>query len=424
MIVPSIDLAGGRTVQLVGGRDFALEAGDPRPIAERFGVVGEVAVIDLDAALGKGSNAGLIEDVCRIARCRVGGGIRSLEVARKWLDSGAEKIILGTAATPELLRELPRERLIAALDARDGEVVVEGWTRGTGARILERIEALAPYVSGFLVTFVELEGRLGGTAMDRVQAIVRAAGKARVTIAGGITTAEEVAELDRLGADAQVGMALYTGRLTLADAFMAPLTSDRPDGLFATVVCDPRGGALGLAWSSRESLANAIETRRGVYHSRRRGVWVKGESSGAVQRLLEIAPDCDRDALRFTVVQAPPGFCHEERWSCFGPERGLDRLAATLRERLSSAPAGSYSARLFSDPQLLKAKLIEEAGELAEASDPAHVGEEAADLLFFALAAMSRAGIGVADVEKILDRRALKVSRRRGDAKPRPDDAG
>ena len=417
MIVPSIDLAGGQSVQLIGGRDLALEAGDPRPLATRFGVVGEVAVIDLDAALGRGQNEELIAELCQLATCRVGGGIRSVEAARRWLDRGAEKVILGTAARPDILEQLPRERVIAALDARDGEVVVEGWTKGTGKGILEQVAQLAPYVGGFLVTFVELEGRLGGTSMDRVAAIVEAAGNARVTIAGGITTAEEIAALDRAGADSQVGMALYTGRLSLADAFMAPLVTDRPDGLFATVVCDPRDVALGLAWSSRESLAQAIEQRRGIYHSRRRGLWVKGESSGAVQALHRITPDCDRDAVRFTVGQADPGFCHNNTWTCFGPEHGLARLEKTLRERLKSAPPGSYTARLVDDPRLLQAKLLEEAQELAEAVIPEHVAEESADLLYLALVAMSRAGVSLEQVEAILDGRARKVTRRPGDAK-------
>lgn len=417
MIIPSIDLASGQAVQLIVGRELALEAGDPRPLATQFGIVGEIAVIDLDAALGRGSNASTIEELCRLAPCRVGGGIRSLESARHWLDCGAEKIILGTAARPDLLAELPKERLVAALDARDGEVVVEGWTKGTGKGILEQVAALAPYVGGFLVTFVELEGRLGGTSLDRVAAIVEAAGEARVTIAGGITTAEEIAALDRAGADAQVGMAIYTGRLSLADAFIAPLVSDRPDGLFATVVCDSHDVALGLAWSSRASLTRAIETRRGVYQSRRRGLWVKGESSGAVQMLHRIAPDCDRDALRFTVSQAPPGFCHNNTWTCFGPERGLARLERTLQSRLGGAPAGSYTARLMDDPRLLTAKLIEEAQELAEASSPEHVAEESADLLYLALVAMARAGVPLEQVARVLDRRALKITRRPGDAK-------
>jgi phosphoribosylformimino-5-aminoimidazole carboxamide ribonucleotide (ProFAR) isomerase len=228
MIVPSIDLQGGQTVQLVGGEALAIEAGDPRPIAARFARVGEIAVIDLDAALGRGSNAPLIADLCARHDCRVGGGIRDEATARRWLDAGAARIILGTAATPELLGRLPRERLVAALDARDGEVVTHGWTTRTGARIDDRIRELSAYVAGFLITFVEKEGRLGGTAMDRVRPLIEAAGPSRITFAGGVTTAEEVAELDRLGADAQVGMALYTGRLALADAFAASRRATLP----------------------------------------------------------------------------------------------------------------------------------------------------------------------------------------------------
>ena len=238
MIVPSIDLQGGAAVQLIGGKELEIHAGDPRPIMQRFAVTGEVAVIDLDKALGKGDNTRVIDDLLALGRCRVGGGIRDVATATAWLDKGASKIILGTAAKPEVLSRLPRERLIAALDARDGEVVVEGWQRGTGRGILERLHELAPHVGGFLVTFVEKEGRMQGTDMGRIREIVRAAGKAKVTFAGGVTTAAEIAEIDKLGADAQVGMALYSGKLDLADALVAPMVSDRPDGLWPTVVCD------------------------------------------------------------------------------------------------------------------------------------------------------------------------------------------
>ncbi|MEL6714287.1 MAG: HisA/HisF-related TIM barrel protein, partial [Planctomycetota bacterium] len=163
MIIPSIDLSGGTTVQLVGGEDPALDAGDPRPLLERFARVGETAVIDIDAARGDGDNRDLIEELCRRGPVRVGGGIRSVEDALRWLDAGARKVILGTAATPEILGQLPRERVIAAVDARAGEVVVEGWRKDAGEGLLERVRRLAPYVGGFLVTFVEREGRLGGT---------------------------------------------------------------------------------------------------------------------------------------------------------------------------------------------------------------------------------------------------------------------
>ncbi len=340
MIIPSIDLMGGQAVQLVGGKEKALDAGDPRPIAERFAVAGEIAVVDLDAALGKGDNVALIRELCTLAECRVGGGIRDAETALRWLDAGATKVVLGTAAVPEVLAKLPKERAIAALDAIDGEVVIHGWRTRTGRRVEERMRELREHCGGFLVTFVESEGRMKGIDLDRVKRVVDAADGVLVTVAGGVTTAEDVAAIDRLGAEAQVGMALYTGRMALADAIAAPLTSDRPDGLWPTIVCDERGLALGLAYSDRASLTRAIETRAGVYHSRKRGLWVKGESSGATQDLLRVDLDCDRDCLRFTVRQRGAGFCHRDTYTCFGPARGERALERTLAARRVDAPRG------------------------------------------------------------------------------------
>ncbi len=279
------------------------------------------------------------------------------------------------------------------------------------------MDALRGLVSGFLVTFVEREGRLAGTALDRVDALVQRAGDARVTIAGGVTTADEIAALDRQGADAQVGMALYTGRLGLAEAFAAPLRSDRPDGLWPTVIVNERGTALGLAYSDLGSLSAALERGRGVYQSRRRGLWEKGATSGARQELLRIDADCDRDALRFVVRQRGPGFCHERTRTCWGPSRGLGELERTLQDRKVDAPAGSFTARLFDEPELLAAKLREEAEELAQARDKADVTWEVADVFYFALVAAARAGVSLADVEAELDRRARAVRRRDGSRK-------
>jgi phosphoribosyl-ATP pyrophosphohydrolase len=412
MIIPSIDLQEGQAVQLIGGAARALDAGDPRPLARRFGLVGEIAVVDLDAALGQGSNAAVMEELVDLAPCRVGGGIRDAASAIAWLDRGAQKVVLGTAARPEVLRGLPRERVVAALDARHGEVVVEGWRKRTGQGVLERIAALRDLVGGFLVTFVEREGRLGGTDLDFAKEIRAAAGEAEVTIAGGITTAEEVAELDRLGCDAQVGMALYTGTLALAEAFAAPLRSDRADGLWPTVVVDERGAALGLCYSHLASLRAALEQGRGIYHSRSRGMWIKGETSGATQELLRVDADCDRDCLRFTVRQQPPGFCHLNTRTCWGEDGGLGALARRLAARKASAPEGSYTAKLFADPALLAAKLREEAIELAQAEARADVIHEAADVLYFTLATLARHDVDLAEVERALARRALKVTRR------------
>lgn len=418
MIIPSIDLMDGNTVQLIGGKRRALEAGDPRPIARRFRLAGEIAVIDLDAALGRGSNETLIRDLLPLADCRVGGGIRDVRTAIRWLDAGAAKIILGTAATTEILRELPPGRVIAALDAESGEVVVEGWQTRTGESILDRMRRLEGLVGGFLVTFVEREGRMQGTNLELVPRLVEAAGRARVTIAGGVTTPQDIAALHRMGADAQVGMALYTNTLDLADAIAAPLTSDRPDGLWPTVVTDEDQHALGLAYSSPESLREAVRTRRGIYHSRKRGLWAKGESSGDTQELLRIDLDCDADALRFVVRQSGRGFCHKGTTTCWGPLSGLPSLAARLLHQSRTAPPGSYTARLLADPALLRAKLLEEAHELAQASTPDHAAEEAADLLYFAMVTMLAQGTSLTDVARVLDRRARKITRRSGDAKP------
>ena len=259
---------------------------------------------------------------------------------------------------------------------------------------------------------------MAGTDLRRALDLVRAAGEARLTVAGGFSTTREIAEADRAGVDAQVGMALYSGVLHLADAIAAPLTSDRVDGLWPTIVCDEHGRALGLAWSDPESLRAAVDRRAGVYHSRSRGLWVKGQTSGATQELLKIDLDCDRDALKFMVRQAGSGFCHLGSWTCWGTDSGLPVLARILAGRRRSAPGGSYSARLFGEPGLLEAKLVEEARELGDAVTADDVVHEAADLMFFALAAAVRAGVSLHDIETELDRRALALTRRPGDAKP------
>jgi phosphoribosyl-AMP cyclohydrolase / phosphoribosyl-ATP pyrophosphohydrolase len=409
VIVPSIDIVAGSTVQLVGGEEHALDAGDPVAVLDRFSVAGEVAVVDIDAARGEGDNSAIVEDLCSRAPIRVGGGIRTVDSALRWLDAGAAKVVVGTAADERLLSELPADRVVVALDARHGEVVTHGWRQGSGRGLLDSITRFRDLCGGFLVTFVEREGRLGGTDMETARRVVDAAGTSRVTIAGGITTADEIAELDQMGADAQVGMSLYTGGLSLGDALAAPLQGDRPDALWPTVVVDEHGVALGLAWSSPESLREAVDTRRGVYQSRSRGRWVKGETSGATQELIRVDLDCDRDALRFTVRQRD-GFCHTGTRTCWGEDRGLARLARRLDGMAAERPHGSNTVRLLDDMALLDSKLVEETGELT--SPGADIASEAADLLYFALVKSVAAGVSLEEIESILDRREQRVRRR------------
>jgi len=410
MIVPSIEIAAGRAVRRTAAGDAG--AGDPRPLLERLRVAGEVTVTDHDAARGTGSNADLLRELCRMAPCRVAGGIRDAETAIAWLDAGAERVVLDAAVSPEDLRALPAERVVVALDPVPGD----RWRGEAGRALLDRVTALEGLCGGVLVT---LDGvGMASEAAPFLREVVAAARGARVTVAGADASAETVAGLDRLGADAQLDVADPDGSLSLADALLAPAASDRPDGLFPTVVCDVRGVAMGLAYSSRESVRQAVETRRGVYHSRKRGPWEKGGTSGATQELLRVDLDCDRDALRFTVRQAGPGFCHHDTWTCWGEDGGLGRLERRLAQRLAAAPEGSYTARLLTEPGLLDAKILEEARELAEAQGADDVTWEAADLLYFALVAVARGGASLAAVEHELDRRARAVSRRPGNAKP------
>jgi phosphoribosyl-ATP pyrophosphohydrolase/phosphoribosyl-AMP cyclohydrolase/histidinol dehydrogenase len=220
-------------------------------------------------------------------------------------------------------------------------------------------------------------------------------------------------------------------RESLAFAFTSTLTSDRPDKLFATVVCAANGASalpLGLVYSSVESVSESIITGRGVYQSRKHGLWRKGETSGSTQKVVRIRKDCDNDALLFEVEQSGTGFCHLETEGCFSDvtstaeKKGIAALEETLKSRLASAPEGSYTARLFNDDKLLQQKIMEEAEELVEAKDDdaRHVAFEAADLLYFTMVRCIKAGVSWADVERSLDEKAAKGKkgeRRQGDAK-------
>jgi len=415
MIVPSIDISRGQAVQLVGGEEVAIEAGDPRNLMDRFSLLGPVAVIDIDAARGEGSNTEIIAELCSMGAVRVGGGIRDASSALDWLDRGADRVILGTAARPEILAEIPRDRVIVALDSRDNRLVTHGWRREGNGDPLSAMEELVDYCSGFLVTFVEREGRMAGTDLDRAKQLVDAAQGAKVTIAGGVSSMGELAALDALGADAQVGMALYTGAISPGDAVAAVLRSDRPDGLWPTVVVDEAGRALGLAYSSRTSLNEAIETRAGVYQSRRRGLWKKGQASGASQELVAVDVDCDRDTLRFTVRQTA-GFCHTGSRNCWGEDRGLERLSRRL-SGIAVSPDEGNTSLLLSDPDLLAAKLQEEARELAAATSKPDVVAEAADVLYFSLVKAVSSGAQLDEIAAELDLREKRVRRRPMSAK-------
>jgi len=406
MLIPSIDLVRGQAVQLRQGRELELVADEhPRDLARRFGRVGEIAVIDLDAARGTGDNLPLIEELCAVAPCRVGGGIRDIERGRRLLRAGARRLIIGTAAEPEFLAEFPPARLIAAVDARDGRVVDEGWERQHDEGPVERARRLEPYVGGFLYTIVEREGTQGGVDLGRVEALAQAVTKP-VTAAGGVRAVSEIQALDRLGVDAQVGMALYRGTIGLGDGLAAVVDFAKLDGRVVTVVQDARDGrVLTVAHSTRETLVESVESGKVVLFSRRRGRWLKGADSGHTQRLVRVEVDCDRDAVLFHVEPAGPA-CHRGAASCFGGRPfSLAQLEQVIAERAAAGQDGSYTARLLTDDVTRRAKVIEEAHELVDADGFAAVRWEAADLLYHLLVELAARKVPLAAVMGELESR-------------------
>jgi phosphoribosylformimino-5-aminoimidazole carboxamide ribotide isomerase len=219
MVIPCIDLQGGKVVQLVQGRKKALEGEAPLAMLERFAAFPQIQIVDLDAATGAGSNEEIVHLLASRAVARIGGGIRTPERARQLVERGAHKVIVGTAALdPSRLAEISaaagRDRLIVALDSRGGRVVVQGWRQPTRFRAEELIERAAPFCSGFLCTFVDKEGLMEGTNLDWFRCLRRAT-TLELSAAGGIATLEEIRELSALSIHSVVGMAIYTGRLDL-----------------------------------------------------------------------------------------------------------------------------------------------------------------------------------------------------------------
>ncbi|TKA77740.1 Histidine biosynthesis trifunctional protein, partial [Friedmanniomyces simplex] len=282
----------------------------------------------------------------------------------------------------------------------------------------------------------EAEDQLSGTGfglylhnvqdVEAVGSILQAMGKTRpaVYVSKQDMTEAEAVKLRTLDVVPIVGSHRLTvateptnGGIRVASLLLAQIRSDRADGLFTTLVTDERGIALGLVYSSEESVAESLRSGRGVYWSRKRGLWRKGDTSGDWQQLVRIDTDCDDDCLRFIVRQQGSGFCHLLTATCFGEYRGLSKLQKTLQSRKRSAPEGSYTARLFNDSKMLNAKIMEEASELCEASTKDEIAAEAADVLYFALTKATAAGVTLEDIERNLDGKSVKVKRRKGDAK-------
>ncbi|KAG6902238.1 hypothetical protein C0995_002870 [Termitomyces sp. Mi166 len=323
-----------------------------------------------------------------------------------WLNKGVEKIIVPLNLAKDLIAAgLPSGRLSLLLDVGNVSAVTDTVRNG---------------VSGVFLKTPVID-------IDLVSSVSKFFTHSSIYVLSGASlppTASNIRELLAIKAIPVIPASQLTlspttaNRINIADAFLAPVVSDRPDGLFPTVITSETGHSLGLVYSSAESVSESIITGKGVYQSRKHGLWRKGETSGATQEVVHISLDCDSDSLEFRVRQHGAGFCHLNRQSCFSEISGLPALESTLRSRLASAPEGSYTRRLFDDPSLLQSKIMEEADELCRAVDKKDVAFEAADLLYFALTKCVQAGVGIKEIEESLDLKAKRITRRPGNAKP------
>lgn len=224
MLIPSIDLQGGQVVQLQQGDRLVVASSDLDGWLKRFERFPLIQVIDLDAAKNRGSNLDLVRRITASRACQVGGGIRTPKAAAEIIAAGATSVIIGSALfsrdgvrldiAKSFAIAIGQDRLLAAVDARNGRVYVDGWQTETKVDVASAMTSLEDCVGGFLATLIEGEGMMGGIDMDRVRSLRRATGR-RLIAAGGIRSLEEVSALEAIGVDAVVGMAIYTGVMKL-----------------------------------------------------------------------------------------------------------------------------------------------------------------------------------------------------------------
>lgn len=226
MIFPSIDLMNGKVVQLVQGKreNKKIEIDDVLGIARKFSKY-TIQLIDLDAAMGKGDNLQIVKILCNKFKCRVGGGIRTLDRAREIVRAGAKKIIIGSAVfkddeinilfLKQLNKFIGKDKIIIAIDSKEGKIVIKGWKESTNIDPLKIVKELEPYCSEFLYTYVDKEGMMQGTDFKTLRKLKQITTN-EITAAGGISSMEEINRLERLGVNSVLGMALYTGKIKLS----------------------------------------------------------------------------------------------------------------------------------------------------------------------------------------------------------------
>ena len=296
--------------------------------------------------------------------------------------------------------------VIISVDAINGKIAVKGWTETIDVSLIEGAKQAEQYCSELLFTCVEKEGCMQGTNIEMAKEL-RDAVKCRVVVAGGVSSEDEIEALEKMHCDVQLGMALYTNKVSLKNSFLRCLDWGKVSGMVPVIAQSQNGEVLMMGYANKEAFEKTIDTKKLTFWSRTRNVlWTKGETSGHFLEVLKLRVDCDRDTVLATVIPHG-GVCHTGSFTCFGAEpderSSMERLYGTIAERFANPKPGSYTATL--DAKRVREKVEEEAEEICEAEGKDEVIWEAADLLYFVSVLMYKEGVNWQDVYNELDRR-------------------
>lgn len=399
MILPSIDLMNGKAVRLLQGEEQIIERDNVIELAKYYGRFGEIVITDIDAAKGTGNNESIIKEICKITNCIVGGGIRDIEKAQRLLAYGAKKLIISPAADDTFINKLPKNRIYIAIDVKDGKVLSLGRSRFVDSTPIDIIKRLTPYCLGFIYSLVDREGTLKGTDLEQLKEIRNATTKELIA-AGGIHSLQEIITLQGMNISSLLGTCIYKGQVELEEAFCKCIDFEKRCGYIPTIVQDyDTKQVLSLAYSTPESLKQALKEGKGIYFSRsKKKIWIKGETSGNIQELVTARFNCSLDAVLFLVKQKGNS-CHLGRYSCFGDkEFTIDELYRLFQERNKLMPDNSYTTKLFQDKFLLKQKIMEHAFKMLYQENNNDFSNEAANLIYHILTYMVEKNVSPQDI--------------------------
>jgi len=421
--IPTLDISNGQAVLVRHGQVYQI-LGDPMEKAKFISIGTHFQIVDIDAAMGTGSNKELIKKIVQQYPCYVGGGIRTYQDAIDFLNSSARRVIISTAIDT-LITQIPKERLIVAFDVdKDNNVFSKGRTDKMSENLFQLIDKYGNSIDMMTITFHHAEGTCQGIPYDQVKEIKNYITQKNFNIklvcAGGIATIIQIDKLIRLDVIPQFGSGFWNGMFTLGDIFQCISTyclekkwvSFNSVKLIPTIVQSIDGQVLGLVFSTPETLKLSLDSRVATFYSRDQNqIWIKGATSGNYHRVYAVHYCCDGTSIRFVVDGNM--FCHLGTKSCFGhtdPSRAsLKSIQSNVQEKLKNANLNSYTQKLLNEPFKINSKILEESQELVCATKQDDVVYETADLLYFTLMNLEKHGINIQSVENELIKRSYIV---------------